>query len=256
MVMIREFRIVMPISLEEYEVAMIYTTMKMEQQSLTSREVEIMENLYFEDEFLGNGQYTSKIYHLQSKLPTWLKTFATKSSLKIQEEYWNAYPKSKTVIKCSCFNQCLLTIETVNKADNGCSENVFGLSDELIAARKVEIIDITSIEKDYWSKIISTTKIDFSAFKSKRTGRGPLLKGWQDTCKPVMTSYKLVTVDAPIWGVGNRLEETFQASQRALLLESHKLCFALIDEWFGVTMDQISEIGNDKDLHQIAKKRL
>ena len=31
-----------------------------------------------------------------SKLPTWLKTFAPKSSLKIQEESWTAYPKSKT----------------------------------------------------------------------------------------------------------------------------------------------------------------
>lgn len=26
-----------------------------------------------------------------------------------------------------------------------------------------------------------------------------------------MTAYKLVTVDAPIWGFGNRLEETIQA---------------------------------------------
>ncbi|KAH7667644.1 Phosphatidylinositol transfer protein, partial [Dioscorea alata] len=249
MVMIRELRIVMPMSLEEYEVGMIYTIMKMEQENLTSREgVEVLENLCFEDDLLGNGQYTSKIYHLQSKLPTWLKTFAPKSSLKIQEESWNAYPKSKTVIKSSCFNQCLLTVETINKPDNGCSENVFGLSDELIAVRKVEVIDINSVEKDYWSKIIGTKKIDLSAFKSKQTGRGPLLKGWQDTCKPVMTAYKLVSVDAPIWGFGNRLEETIQAAQRALLLESHRLCFMQIDKWFGMTMHQISDTEKDYDL--------
>lgn len=29
----------------------------------------------------------------------------------------------------------------------------------------------------------------------------------QDSCHPVMTTYKLVTMDAPIWGLGERLED-------------------------------------------------
>jgi hypothetical protein len=29
----------------------------------------------------------------------------------------------------------------------------------------------------------------------------------QETCDPVMTAYKLVTVDAPYWGFGYRLEQ-------------------------------------------------
>ena len=29
----------------------------------------------------------------------------------------------------------------------------------------------------------------------------------QDSCRPVMTIYKLVTMDAPIWGLGERLED-------------------------------------------------
>ncbi len=31
--------------------------------------------------------------------------------------------------------------------------------------------------------------------------------GMQETCDPVMTAYKLVTVDAPYWGFGYRLEQ-------------------------------------------------
>ncbi|KAG1339138.1 hypothetical protein COCNU_04G014440 [Cocos nucifera] len=158
-------------SLEEYEVALMYTIMKMEHLNTTSKEgVEILQNIPFEDALLGKGQYTSKIYHLQSKIPGWLKTVAPTSALTVQEESWNSHPKSKTVIKCPYFAQCSLTIETVSKADNGCSENVHGLSNELLAARKVEFIDIASVSRDYWSKAIGTANVDLSTFKSQRTG--------------------------------------------------------------------------------------
>ncbi|XP_073113337.1 uncharacterized protein [Elaeis guineensis] len=250
MVQIKEFRIVMPMSLEEYEVALMYTIMKMEQLNTTSKEgVEILQNIPFEDELLGKGQYTSKIYHLQSKIPGWLKLVAPTSALTVQEESWNSYPKSKTVIKCPYFAQCSLTIETVSKADNGCSENVHGLSDELLAARKVQVIDIASVSRDYWSKAIGTANVDLSTFKSQKTGRGPLLKKWEDTCHPVMTTYKLVTVAAPIWGFGSRLEELILAGERALFLECHKLCFAWIDEWFGMTMEHVCELERENDLY-------
>jgi hypothetical protein len=31
--------------------------------------------------------------------------------------------------------------------------------------------------------------------------------GMQDMCDPVMTAYKLVTVDSPYWGFGYRMEQ-------------------------------------------------
>lgn len=34
---------------------------------------------------------------------------------------------------------------------------------------------------------------------------------FQESCKPVMTAYKLVTVDAPYWGFGSQLEQAFIA---------------------------------------------
>ena len=47
----------------QHEVALMYAVVKMEQQNTTGEEgVEIVQNIPFEDEALGNGQYTSKIY--------------------------------------------------------------------------------------------------------------------------------------------------------------------------------------------------
>ncbi|KAL6203105.1 hypothetical protein ACLB2K_026808 [Fragaria x ananassa] len=97
MVLMKEFRIVMPMSLEEYQVAQAYMVTKMQQQNTNSTEgVEVLENKSFEDDVFGKGQYTSKVYRLQSKAPTWLTTFAPADALIMQEEAWNAYPRCKT----------------------------------------------------------------------------------------------------------------------------------------------------------------
>ncbi|CAL5426569.1 unnamed protein product [Camellia sinensis] len=242
MVIIKEFRIVMPLSLEEYQIAQIYMVLKMQQQSKTSTEgVEVLEDKLIEDDVFGKCQYLSKIYRLQSKVPAWLTAFARKDALVMQEEAWNAYPRCKSVIKTPCFNKLSVTIETVHKPDNGRSENVHGLCKEQLAAREVEVIDIASSARDCWSYIIGTSNVNLSKFKSEKTGRGPLSQGWQDQHNPVMTAYKLVIIDAPYWGFGNRLEQTLLAGERALFLESHHNCFIWIDEWFGMTEEAIRE---------------
>ncbi|MCD7472459.1 hypothetical protein HAX54_013696 [Datura stramonium] len=248
MVLIKEFRIVMPLSLEEYEIAQMYMVMKMQQQSTSGNEgVEVLQNRPFNDAEFGEGQYTSKIYHLQSKVPTWLTKFASLNALTMTEESWNAYPKCRSVIKCPGFSKFFLTVDTIHKADNGCSENVYDLSKQQLAARQVEIIDIASAASDYWSYIVGRSTVDLSKFKSARTGRGPLLNGWKDHCSPVMTAYKLVTIDVPYWGFGRKLEQTLMAGERALFLESHRNCFAWIDEWFGLTTEMMRELEQESD---------
>ncbi|KAF3942998.1 hypothetical protein CMV_030404 [Castanea mollissima] len=146
------------------------------------------------------------------------------------------------VMKCPYFPRFQLTIETVHTSGNGQSENVHGLSEEQLATREVEYIDIASTETNYWSYLVGNNNVDFTKFKSERTGRGPLLEGWQDRCDPVMTAYKLVTIDAPYWGFGYRLEQALVAGEKALFLESHRNCFSWIDEWYGMTVQQVREV--------------
>lgn len=249
MVQIKEFRIVMPMSMSEYQIAQMYMVMKMQQENTSSTEgVEVKVSKPFEDNVFGKGHYTSKVYHLQSKAPSWISTFAPADALLMEEEAWNAYPRCKTEIKCPYFTKFLLTIDTIHRPDNGHSDNVHGLSKEQLASRQVEIIDIASAKRDCWSYIVGSNTVDFSRFKSERTGRGPLLKEWQETCNPVMTAYKLVIVDAPYWGFGNRLEQALLAGERALFLESHQNCFAWIDEWYGMTIEQIHELERQSDI--------
>ncbi|MCL7023932.1 hypothetical protein MKW94_027764 [Papaver nudicaule] len=151
------------------------------------------------------------------------------------------------ILQCPYFERFSLSIETIHKADNGNSENVHGLSKEQLASREVVVIDIASTVRDYWSYAVGTSHVDLSKFKSLRTNRGPLMEGWQDSCEPVMTAYKLVKVDVPYWGFGYRLEQALLSAERALFLESHRNCFAWIDEWFGMTVEQIRELEKQSD---------
>nr|XP_019070065.1 cytoplasmic phosphatidylinositol transfer protein 1 isoform X2 [Solanum lycopersicum] len=145
------------------------------------------------------------------------------------------------------FSKFFMSVDTIHKADNGYSENVHGLSENQLAVRQVEFIDIASAATDYWSYVVGRNNVDFSNFQSARCGRGPLLEGWQDLCNPVMTTYKLVTVDAPYWGFGSRLEQALMAGERSLFLESHRNCFAWIDEWFGLTVEVLRELERQSD---------
>ena len=45
------------------------------------------------------GQYTHKLYHLDSKVPYFIRMIAPEGSLVLKEEAWNAYPYCKTVSK-------------------------------------------------------------------------------------------------------------------------------------------------------------
>lgn len=56
---------------------------------------------------------------------------------------------------------------------------VLGLSKEQLAARQVDFIDIAIPGKDCWSYLVGSCSMDFSKFKSSRTGRGPFPEGWQ-----------------------------------------------------------------------------
>ncbi|GMG98817.1 hypothetical protein Nepgr_000657 [Nepenthes gracilis] len=243
MVQIKEFRIVMPMSLDEYEIAQKYMVMKMEQKNTTNTEgVEVLERRPFEDNVFGKGYYSSKIYRFQSKIPSWITSFAPADALVLLEEAWNAYPRCRSVLKCPSFSKLGLTIDTIHIADNGQSENVHGLSEEQLESRQVEIIDIASSARDLWSFVVGCCDMDFSKFRSRKTGRGPLTEGWREQCYPVMTAYKLVTVDAPYLGVWKTLEQTLLAGERALFLESHRNCFAWIDEWYGMKLEQLHEL--------------
>ncbi|CAG8594619.1 12224_t:CDS:10 [Dentiscutata erythropus] len=110
-------------------------------------------------------------------------------------------------------------------------ENALNISEDLLEKRKVVIIDVANdpIEaKDYQEDE------DPTLFHSEKTGRGPLKGDWIKTVTPVMTCYKLVTIEFKWFGLQTKME--------AFTQDFHRQVFCWTDKWFGMTLEDIREL--------------
>merc|ERR1712185_437889 len=80
---------------------------------------------------------------------------------------------------------------------------------------------------------------DPKLFKSEKTGRGPLAGEWRSSVEPVMTAYKLVTIQFKWWGLQSKVENFIQSTEKRLFTNFHRQLFCWTDKWHGMTMDDI-----------------
>lgn len=244
---IKEYRVTLPMTVEEYQVAQLYSVaMASKNETGGGEGVEVLKNEPYENVPLLNGkftkgQYTHKIYHLASKVPSWIKMVAPKGSLEIHEEAWNAYPYCKTVLSNPGYmkENFYIIIETYHLPGTGDMENVHELDDKKLKQRQVVHIDIANdpvLAGDYKKDEDPTT------FKSEKTGRGPLSGQWKKTADPVMTAYKLVTIQFKWWGLQDRVENFIHSTEGRLFLNFHRQVFCWTDKWHGMTMADIREL--------------
>ena len=70
--------------------------------------------------------------------------------------------------------------------------------------REVDLIDIAYDE--YPIKHYKPAE-DLTKFKSEKTERCPLEKGWIENTTPIMTSYKVIRVSFEVWGLQTKVED-------------------------------------------------
>uniref|UniRef100_A0A8C8DQY8 Phosphatidylinositol transfer protein alpha isoform n=1 Tax=Oryzias sinensis TaxID=183150 RepID=A0A8C8DQY8_9TELE len=227
--------------------------------------VEVLVNEPYEENG-EKGQFTHKVYHLQSKVPAFIKTVAPKGSLEIHEKAWNAYPYCRT--SESRLSDCrgntymkdkfLIKIETWHKPDMGNQENVHGLDEKTWG--NVEVVNIDIADKNSISSKDYKADQDPSIFKSEKTGRGPLGPDWKSELPnnpncPHMCAYKLVTVEFKWLGLQNRIENYIQKVEKRLFTHFHRQLFCSIDKWIDLTMDDIRRMEEEtkKELDEMRK---
>ncbi|XP_067933017.1 protein retinal degeneration B-like [Watersipora subatra] len=247
--LIKEYRIPMPFTVDEYRVAQLYMIQKKsrEESSGEGSGVEIMKNEPYKDGPGGKGQYTYKIYHIGSHLPNWFRAILPKSALRVEEEAWNAYPYTKTVLKCPFIEKFSITIETVYHQDSGTQENVFNLSQAQLRSRTVDVLDFV---KDPVSAGDYKKEEDPKLYVSAATGRGPLTHEWvkERTVKgvhsaPIMCAYKLCYVEFKYWGMQTKIERFIHdTALRKTMVRAHRQVWAWQDEWMELSIDDIRKL--------------
>ncbi|GAB6026492.1 hypothetical protein CHUAL_012917 [Chamberlinius hualienensis] len=240
----KEYRIVMPMTLDEYYLAQLYCIGEASKNESGGGEgIEIIHNKPFDNVELLNGKYTSgqytyKIYHLASKVPTFVRMVVPKGCLDVHEESWNAFPYIKTVITNPDYmkEKFCIVIESIHCSDRGTQENPLELSSDKLKHREVVPVDIANdkiVHSDY------DAKEDPKLVKSKKTGRGPLTADWIKSANPVMCAYKLVSAEFKWFGVQDRVEKFIQKGERRLFTNFHRQIFCWMDQWYGLTVDDV-----------------
>lgn len=256
----------MPMTVDEYQIAQLYSVAEASKNETGGGEgIEVLANDPFTasageqptekllDERFSAGQYTHKIYHLASKVPRFIQLIAPSGSLEIHEKAWNAYPYCRTVVSNPDYmkENFFIKIETLHLPDRGTTENAHKLEGDALKKREVIHIDIANdpVErKDY------KPEEDPSKYKSEKTGRGPLVESWKNNVEPVMTCYKLVTVEFKWWGLQNRVEKFIQKAERRIFTNFHRQVFCWTDQWYGLTMQDIRD-HEEKTKHELDKQR-
>ncbi|XP_041825629.1 membrane-associated phosphatidylinositol transfer protein 2-like [Melanotaenia boesemani] len=257
--LIKEYRIPMPMSVEEYRIAQLYMIQKKSREESCGEGsgVEILENKPYEDGPGGSGQYTHKVYHIGKHIPSWFCAILPQAALRVEEESWNAYPYTRTRYTCPFVEKFSIDIETYYKPDTGNQADVFSLSSAEKRQRTVDPIDIV---KDYISPNEYLVEEDPKLYQSVKTKRGPLSEDWIEEINEnlgqsaVMCAYKLCKVEFRYWGMQSKIERFIHdVGLRKVMVRAHRQAWCWQDEWYGLTIEDIRLLELETQL-ALAKK--
>ncbi|KAM5313126.1 membrane-associated phosphatidylinositol transfer protein 2 isoform 6-T11 [Glossophaga mutica] len=249
---IKEYRIPLPMTVEEYRIAQLYMIQKKSRNETYGEGsgVEILENRPYTDGPGGSGQYTHKVYHVGMHIPSWFRSILPKAALRVVEESWNAYPYTRTRFTCPFVEKFSIDIETFYKTDAGENPNVFSLSPVEKSQLTIDFIDIV---KDPVPPHEYRTEEDPKLFHSTKTQRGPLSDNWIEERRrqvlPIMCAYKLCKVEFRYWGMQSKIERFIHdTGLRKVMVRAHRQAWCWQDEWYGLSMENIRELEKEAQL--------
>ncbi|XP_072581146.1 membrane-associated phosphatidylinositol transfer protein 2 isoform X4 [Vulpes vulpes] len=254
---IKEYRIPLPMTVEEYRIAQLYMIQKKSRNETYGEGsgVEILENRPYTDGPGGSGQYTHKVYHVGMHIPSWFRSILPKAALRVVEESWNAYPYTRTRFTCPFVEKFSIDIETFYKTDAGENPNVFSLSpvekNQLTIGNLHQ--DFIDIVKDPVPPNEYKMEEDPKLFHSIKTQRGPLSDNWIEEYKqqvfPIMCAYKLCKVEFRYWGMQSKIERFIHdTGLRKVMVRAHRQAWCWQDEWYGLNMENIRELEKEAQL--------
>ncbi|XP_077376668.1 membrane-associated phosphatidylinositol transfer protein 2-like isoform X3 [Festucalex cinctus] len=246
--LIKEYRIPMPMSVDEYRIAQLYMIQKKSREESCGEGsgVEILKNKPYTDGPGGTGQYTHKVYHIGMHIPSWFRSILPKAALRVEEESWNAYPYTRTRYTCPFVEKFSIDIETYYMSDTGNQPDVFNMS---AADKRLRTVDPIDIVTDPIAPHEYKAEEDPRLYKSAKTQRGPLLDDWIEEYNnnpgrmPIMCAYKLCKVEFRYWGMQSKIERFIHdVGLRKVMVRAHRQAWCWQDEWYGLTMEDIRQL--------------
>jgi len=139
--LIKEYRILLPYELKEYDRGLLYTIARAtKEEAITGVPMDIIVNEKFENN-LGKGIYTHRIIHVGQRIPEWGRKLLTKTSpgiLQVEEKSWNAFPYIKTIYTCPIFaeEKFEILVETMHEQNAGTTKNIHNLPKKICCRKE------------------------------------------------------------------------------------------------------------------------
>lgn len=195
---------------------------------------------------------SEKIFHLRSKLPKFVAMMMPDSMTDITEYSWNAFPHYRTEFSNAFFgDKVYVSVETMHSDDRGTLSNAVNLGEDDIARRKVDYVNIACHDK----AVPMEKGEDPTKFVSQKTARGPLEPGFSEYYHPIMTCYKVVKFRFKVFPLQSRVESWGQqVAFRNTFLKYHRKLFCWMDEWCGLSIDDIRAM--EEETARITKEKI
>ncbi|KAG9392171.1 Phosphatidylinositol transfer protein [Carpediemonas membranifera] len=245
---IREFRIPMPLDLEQYYLAQMYMNARAPIEDSAdggSMEILVPSTPRVDEETGQDYIYTHKVFHISTFLPKWVRILLP-GAAKVDafETSFAQYPELvRTEYYCPLLRKHFkLVVLSSHYADDNCGQhNALHLSEKDLARRSVDVIDI--LEDD-----LPEDEFEEEFAPDKWPTR--LEPGWRDR-EGVMTAYKVVKIKVGIIGFQNRLERFLLYLIRNQFLKYHQKSFAWKPYWRDMTIDDVRamELKTTSELH-------
>ncbi|PAV56229.1 hypothetical protein WR25_15680 isoform A [Diploscapter pachys] len=240
-----EYRIALPLELEEYNRGLLYGVAEASKNETGGGEgVELVEQYDFIDETLVpgkppmSGTFTHKIYRIKSKCPWMIQKLLHEDAFEIHEESWNAYPYCKTICTNPKYmkDNFYLCIESIHLEDEGDMENPLNGPPKRDIVY-LDICDDSLIHKNDYDK-----NTDPKLWHSEAANRGPLERDWTENRKtPLIYAYKMVSIKFKWKGLQKMIEKAVQKAYPRLFAKFNRECVCWIDQWHNMSMASILE---------------
>ena len=222
--LIKEYRIVLPLTVDQYRRAQLYTVATASRQETGGGEgVQVLENRPFVDGDV-TGQYTHKVYHVDSRLPPVVRLIAPKRLTSLRELAWNSYPNCRTVLTNEYLGDKFeICVESRHLADAGTTSGALGASGSRAEVVHIDVVNDGEAPDDGLSG---------------RYGRewiAELKEGGGD----VMCAYKLVTCKFNYWGLQDKVEQLIHEQERKLFTMFHRQLLEGRDQWLDMSIGDV-----------------
>ncbi|KAM0675397.1 hypothetical protein GVAV_001224 [Gurleya vavrai] len=232
-----EFRIVLPVNLEQYNISQLFIVAQLSKSESTGdTSIKILENVDHIHEVFGECRKTVKIMNLNSKVPSFIRAIVpSKKALRLEETSFNAYPRCNTNYKNLYFSESTfkMQVDSFHKEGADFEENVMNLPENIWKKTKIVNLDISEniINKIFDPKNFKGGVIDG--------------KGWIERCKennvPLMTCYKHVTVEVNFFPFGS-IAGKICDKMKEIFLEAHQRIYCEMDQWINLKIQDIRDI--------------